>query len=85
MRLNAYEQDQVNFKTKCHSNESFKTNQEVKTIKFILLNHETSHFSSNSHPKKKNLHLHRRFYAIKDDHIRQLIQYHVVDSAKIYL
>ena len=53
MRLNAYEQDQVNFKTKCHSNESFKTNQEVKTIKFILLNHETSHFSSNSHPKKK--------------------------------
>ena len=53
MRLNAYEQDQVNFKTKCHSNESFKTNQEVKTIKFILLNHETSHFSSNSHPKNK--------------------------------
>ena len=39
---------------------------------------------SNSQPKKKKqLHLHNRFYAIKDGQIRQNTYSHVLDLAKI--
>ena len=50
----------------CHSDANIKTNQEVKITKFKLLKHENLIFLQNFHSKKKKLHLHSRFFAIKD-------------------
>ena len=58
---------------------------EVKITKFKLLKHENLIFFkySTKTNKQKKLHVHNKFYAIKDGQTRQHTQSHVLNLVKI--